>query len=84
MAHSKEVVRTKAHVLEEYLATKKYEDVVVIGDSLNDMELAKMERAKGYFYRHPGQSLDVKLGMNIKPINDLREVLLEVGSRSDG
>lgn len=80
MAHSKEVVRSKAHVLEEYLAAKKYKDVIVIGDSLSDMELAKIEGAKGYFYRHPGQSLDVAFGTNIKPINDLRKILVGLDS----
>jgi phosphoglycolate phosphatase-like HAD superfamily hydrolase len=78
MAHSKEVLRSKVHVLQEILEGKKYDDIIVVGDSLSDMELAKIECAKGFFYRHPGQSMEVALGANIRPINDLREILAEV------
>lgn len=78
-AHSRDVKRTKAHVLENYLKSNSiFHEIIVIGDSMSDMELTSHARAKGFLYRHPGQSLKVKLPPHITPINDLRKILTEL------
>ncbi len=78
-AHSRDAVTTKIQVLEKFINDNNLEHhLVVIGDSLKDMELAERENAKGYFYRHAGSEINMKWPVNIKPINDLRKVLNEV------
>ena len=78
-AHSRDAVRSKAGVLEEYIESKGLErNIIVIGDSMSDMKLAEREHAKGYYYRHPGLAMDVVLPRNVTPINDLRDILTEL------
>lgn len=78
-SHSRDAVRTKANVLEEYIAANRLEhNLVVIGDSVKDMELAKIEHAKGYYYRHPGLEVETDLHQNVTTIHDLRDVLAEL------
>ena len=78
-AHVRDVVTTKQMVMERYMAEHNLEHhLVVIGDSLKDIELAKREDAKGYLYRHPGLELEAKIPANVTKISDLREVLAEL------
>jgi len=78
-AHSKDAIHTKVQVLEDFIQDHKLEhNLAVIGDSLSDMELAKREHAKGYYYRHPGLAIDKDLAPNVITIHDLRDVLAEV------
>ena len=66
-------------VLEKYIRSNKLQhNLVVIGDSLKDMELAQREHARGYFYRHPGLDLKDELPSNILLTHDLRDVLAEL------
>lgn len=79
MGHSREVKRTKNHIVEEYLTgLASLPEVIVIGDSEKDMLLAHEFHGKGYWYRHPGLEIPpiVKNQSNLIAINDLRDVLL--------
>jgi phosphoglycolate phosphatase-like HAD superfamily hydrolase len=73
-AHSK--YGTKFEAFEGYQRSKKFDEIIVVGDSANDVLLGKKIGAKTFLYSHPGQPF--------KPcepdhrINDLREVLREV------
>ena len=78
-AHSRDAVTTKIQVLEKFIQDNRLEHhLIVIGDSMKDMELAKREHAKGYFYRHPGFEIDVDWPANTEPITNLKEVLKEL------
>lgn len=77
-AHSRDVKRTKYHVLDDYMRTSRAKDIIVIGDSMNDMKLADRADAKGYLYRHKGLAVPNDLPPHITVINDLRKVLVEV------
>lgn len=80
MAHAKEVERTKAHVLEEYLAARPfvYDEVISIGDSINDVALVDSMKGKAFLYRHPGLSMEQNLDNHISSIRDLRQILKEI------
>jgi phosphoglycolate phosphatase-like HAD superfamily hydrolase len=79
-AHSRDVTTTKMEVLEKYRKTNglSKHNLIIIGDSLKDMELATLKQAKGYYYRHPGLIREKVLPINVRPINDLRAVLDEL------
>lgn len=81
MGHTREVKRTKVQVVEEYLAKLDFKPkIIVVGDSENDMLLAKDLHAKGYWYRHPHHPTPkiVRQDPNLVAINDLRGVVAEV------
>jgi phosphoglycolate phosphatase-like HAD superfamily hydrolase len=78
MAHSREAKRTKQDVLGDYLKTSIAKDIIVIGDSINDMKLAEFAGAKGYMYKHKGLKFPDDIGSHIFCINDLRKVLSQV------
>jgi len=81
MAHTREVKRSKVDVVQDYLATLDARpELIVIGDSAKDMQLAEDLGAKGYWYRHPHHPVPeiVKQDPNIVTINDLRGVLAEL------
>lgn len=74
-AHTKEVLRTKEHVLGEYVTGEYFEQLVVVGDSSSDMWLAEAFDATAYLYAHPGYAFRSSGGDY--HIHDLREVLRE-------
>lgn len=70
--------KTKQHILKEYLSKEKqiYDDLIIIGDSPDDMSLKTVQGGTTYFYSYPNRphreaSADFK-------IDNLREVLKEV------
>lgn len=67
---------TKKDAVSEYLKGMEYEDIVVIGDSVGDIELGLAFGAKTFLYAHPG--LPFKDCVSDFKINDLRDVLGEV------
>lgn len=80
-AHSREVKRSKVDVVQEYLSElKTTPEIISIGDSVTDMDLAEYFNGKGYWYRHPGQATPeiLQTHKNLTAINDLREVLVEL------
>lgn len=74
-AHQKH--RVKKDALKDYLSNKRFEELVIIGDSESDMELQEVDGGITYFYSHPhiSHSGMVKADYMIK---DLREVLQEL------
>lgn len=68
--------QTKREVLEKYLTGKKYEDIVIIGDSPKDISLKEVAGGTTYLYTHPGKPFrDCEADWKI---HDLREILKEV------
>src|SRR3990167_7653494 len=80
MGHVREVKRSKADVIKEYLKSLNFKPtMVVIGDSEKDMQIAKQFGAKGYWYRHTHHpSPKARKNTKFTVINNLREVLKEV------
>lgn len=74
-AHQKHGNKTEA--LQHFLKNKKYENVIVIGDSEGDMQLGKAVGAKTYFYKHPHRQHEDTTQADIL-VKDLREVLREI------
>lgn len=78
--------RTKQDYLRDFVAGKKFDDIITIGDSPKDMELVTVARevagvnGVAYQYSHPGWNFkEGKLeGYTINQIRDLREVLKEI------
>ena len=74
--HDRHVKRTKQDVLREYLEDKQFDDIIVIGDSAKDMELAEAVDGKGYLYAHAYLPFRSKKGY--AKIQDLANVLVEL------
>ncbi|TSC64102.1 MAG: hypothetical protein G01um1014106_274 [Parcubacteria group bacterium Gr01-1014_106] len=74
--HRPDQARSKPDALAEYIRNKSFKDVIVIGDSLKDIELALAYNGVSYLYRHPGRSHPPSSATY--KISDLREVLREV------
>lgn len=75
--HMSHVRGVKKEILASYLAVRpKYDDIIVIGDSDSDMDLAKAFKAKAYLYAHEGMPFRSNKGHY--KINDLKEILREV------
>ena len=72
-AHAKEALRCKEDALDEYLVGKKFDEIIVIGDSATDLRLAEHAGATSYLYAHPGYKFRADGGDH--RIHDLREVL---------
>lgn len=73
-AHTK--YGTKFEALSGYLQGKVFDQIIVVGDSANDVLLGKKIGAITFLYSHPGQPFK-----NCEPdhrINDLRAVLREI------
>lgn len=75
-AHAREAKRNKEDVLREFLSGKKFDKVVVIGDSGTDLRLAKAHEATLYLYAHPGYDFRTEGGDY--RVRDLRKVLQEI------
>jgi len=71
--HRRETERSKKDVLARYLSEHPCEQVVIIGDSASDMELADVAGGVRYLYAHPG-CLFREAEAEFR-IRDLREVL---------
>ncbi|MDP3728046.1 MAG: HAD hydrolase-like protein [bacterium] len=72
--------KNKEGILKEYIETKKVQDIIIIGDSMTDIELAWVAGGVTYLYAHPGKSfVECKEGtIPDYRINDLREVFREI------
>lgn len=68
--------RTKKAALGEFLKDKKFDSIIVIGDSSNDKDLISVAGGTFYLYSHPGKPF--KECNACYKINDLRELLREV------
>ena len=69
--------RNKTEILRKYIEGKRISDIVIIGDSIGDLELAWLAGGLTYLYAHPGRDFPI-IESNTIPdykINDLREVL---------
>ncbi len=69
-------VYTKNEILEKYLKDKKFDKLIIIGDTPRDMELKKVVGGVTYLYNHP--NLNFKNCKADYKINDLREILREM------
>jgi phosphoglycolate phosphatase-like HAD superfamily hydrolase len=74
-AHQKH--SSKRDALEAYLQGKHFDQIVVIGDSVADMQLGKAVGGTTYYYKHPHRIHDDTKHAD-HTINDLREVLHEL------
>lgn len=74
-AHQKHGVKKDA--LKYYLSNKRFEEIVIIGDSESDMELQDLAGGTTYFYNHPHISHSGMVKAD-HVINDLRKVLQEL------
>lgn len=74
-AHT-DTTKTKLELLRQYLEDKNYHEIVIIGDSESDMELATVAGDTTYLYAHPGNPFR-KVKSTYK-IRDLRKVLREL------
>lgn len=56
-SHRSKSTKTKTEYLEEYVKKfGKFEDIIVIGDALEEMKMAAALRAKFYLYAHKGKN----------------------------
>jgi phosphoglycolate phosphatase-like HAD superfamily hydrolase len=67
---------SKADALKEYLNDKHFDELVVIGDSEDDISLGQSVGATTYFYKHAHRTHEPHIKANYI-IKDLREVLKE-------
>lgn len=74
-AHEK--LGTKSDALKQYVRDKHRGDIIIIGDSVADMALARAVGGTTYFYNHPHLKQDRTIRAD-HFISDLREVLNEV------
>jgi len=82
--HTRDVLRTKRHVLDEYIARiGQSDEIVLVGDSQSDMEIITGDNVAGYWYRHPELPMAATDNPRIRPINDLRDVLHELNKETD-
>ena len=68
--------KTKISVLSEYLSSRPYKSLVVIGDTQEDVDMGKAFRAKTYLFRNHGMP-QIKTDAD-SHIYDLNQVLCEV------
>lgn len=74
--HNGEKTYTKHERLESYLENNKFDDLIIIGDTPNDISLKRVAGGVTYLYTHPHLSYP-----NCDPsyrISDLRNVLKEI------
>jgi phosphoglycolate phosphatase-like HAD superfamily hydrolase len=71
-----EKVRSKQGTLQQYLRGKRFDRIITIGDSPDDVRLVSVAGGVSYLYAHPGQSFrDCSADYKI---NDLRTILQEI------
>lgn len=74
-AHQKHA--TKKDALKGYLIDKSFQDIIIIGDTENDMELKEVSGGITYFYSHPHLRNAKKIQAD-HLITDLRKILKEI------
>lgn len=70
------LARTKKDILKEFVKDKKFEKIIVIGDTQEDVDLASFVGGTSYLYSHLGKPFK-KCNADYK-IHDLRMLLEEV------
>ncbi len=72
--HRKDTGKFKQGIIKEFLKEKKFEEIIFIGDSANDLNL--VEESISYLYAHPGRNFrEAKADYKIR---DLRAILNEI------
>jgi phosphoglycolate phosphatase-like HAD superfamily hydrolase len=66
----------KNKIVSNYIKDKEYSEIIVIGDSIEEMNLAKDLESKFYLYAHKNKKM--KEGNYGKKIRDLRKILIEI------
>jgi len=69
---------SKADALKAHVTNRKFDKIIVIGDSEDDLKLGKEVGATTYFYKHPHREHENTQNAD-HIINDLRIVLDELG-----
>ena len=72
-AHARDTLYSKELALDSYIKDKRFDELVVIGDSGSDLRLANHARATAVLYAHPG--FDFRAAGGDYRITDLRQVL---------
>lgn len=67
---------SKIDALKDYLLDKKFDKIIVIGDSESDLKLGRAVGAITYFYKHPHRQHEQTENAD-HIINDLRDILRE-------
>lgn len=75
-SHTRSASGSKTSSLARYLKGNKFDELIVIGDSTGDMELAETFKATSYLYAHEG--LEFRSDKGMYKINDLKLVLNEL------
>lgn len=75
-SHQKNAQHSKQDALTSFLEGRKYNELIIIGDSPGDMRLAEINGGTRYLYRHSGRPFR-ECEADYK-INDLREILREL------
>lgn len=68
---------SKKDALINYLGDKNFEDIVIVGDTSNDMKLKDVKGGISYFYNHPHVARHNNADADYT-ITDLREILREI------
>lgn len=68
--------KNKAEVAKEYINKNKFDEIIVIGDSIEEMHLSKILGAKFYLYAHKGKNFR-KCNCEHK-IRDLRDIIRQI------
>lgn len=74
--HRKNSKHLNENILKDFIGDKKFEEIIIIGDSPSDMTLREVAGGKTYLYCHPGMT-HRECGADYK-ITDLRQLLAEI------
>ena len=74
-AHQKHGVKKDA--LKHYLRDKKFDELIIIGDSQSDMDLKEVAGGVTYYYNHPHINLNDNVSADYI-ISDLRKILKQI------
>jgi phosphoglycolate phosphatase-like HAD superfamily hydrolase len=75
-SHRNRKPKRKMEYLEDYLKNKKFDEIIIIGDALEEWKMADKLRTKFYQYAHEGRSF--RQCPTCKRIIDLRDILAEI------
>jgi len=75
-SHRNKRPKTKFEYLQDYLIDKKFKEIIIIGDALEEWKMADKLRAKFYQYAHEGKNF--RQCPICKRITDLRDILVEI------
>lgn len=76
--HVRDAKHTKYEALVDYLQDRTPDDIIVVGDSATDIELARQAGAKAYLYAHKGAQFRGGQDVGDYQIRDLAELLREL------